>query len=71
MGGGVNFIGMITRCEDCDHALLGDEVEHLYKGKSYCDDCYKVVKATEIGITNRIQQIRMVVVVKLFNNEQW
>jgi hypothetical protein len=39
-------VNMITRCEECDHVLGGDEVEHLYKGRSYCEDCYKVVKAT-------------------------
>jgi hypothetical protein len=30
----------------CDHILVGDEVEYLYKGKSYCDDCYGAVKKT-------------------------
>jgi hypothetical protein len=40
-------IGMITKCEECDQVLAGDEVEYLYKGKSYCDDCYEVVKAIE------------------------
>lgn len=43
------FTGMITRCEECGHELAGDEAEHLYRGKSYCDDCYKTVKATEIS----------------------
>ena len=38
---------MIIRCVECDHELVGDEVEYLYKGKSYCEDCYKMVKATE------------------------
>lgn len=37
---------MITRCEECDHVLAGDEVEHIYKGKSYCEDCYKAVNIT-------------------------
>jgi hypothetical protein len=27
--------------------IVGDEVEYLYKGKSYCDDCYKAVKKLE------------------------
>ena len=29
---------------ECDHLLVDDEVEYLYKGKSYCDDCYRAVK---------------------------
>ena len=37
----LSFIGMIIRCEECDHELVGDDVEHLYKCKSYCDDCYE------------------------------
>jgi hypothetical protein len=35
---------MIIGWVECDHVLVGDE-EHLYKGKSYCDDCYKMVKS--------------------------
>jgi hypothetical protein len=38
---------MIIRCVECDHVLVGDDVEHLYKGKSYREDCYKMVEATE------------------------
>jgi hypothetical protein len=30
---------MPSKCVECDHLLVGDEVEYLYKGKSYCDDC--------------------------------
>jgi hypothetical protein len=37
----------MIRCETCGHELVGDEVEHLYKGKSYCEDCYKAVKAAK------------------------
>jgi hypothetical protein len=29
--------------------LVGIEVEYLYKGKSYCDDCYRVVKNAVTG----------------------
>jgi hypothetical protein len=36
---------MVTMCEECDHSLVGDEVEHLYEGKSYCKDYYKAIKA--------------------------
>ena len=32
------------KCVECDHLLVGDEVEYLYKGKSCCDDCYRAVK---------------------------
>jgi hypothetical protein len=41
--------GMITRYEECDHVLVGDEVEHIYKGKSYCEDCYRTVRSTKIS----------------------
>lgn len=33
--------------EECDHELVGDEVEHLVKGKSYCEDCHKAVKSAK------------------------
>jgi hypothetical protein len=33
---------------ECDHLLVGDEVEYLSKGKSYCDDCYRAVKKSEV-----------------------
>ena len=29
---------------ECDHLLVDDEVEYLYKGKSCCDDSYRAVK---------------------------
>jgi hypothetical protein len=38
---------MLSKCVECDHLLVGDEVEYLYKGKSYCDDCYRAVKKAE------------------------
>jgi hypothetical protein len=38
---------MLSKCMECDHLLVGDEVEYLYKGKSYCDDCYRSVKKLE------------------------
>ena len=36
---------MFDKCVECDH-ILEDE-EHIYKGKSYCDDCYRAVKKFE------------------------
>lgn len=42
---------MIVRCEECNHILAEDEVEHLYKGKSYCEDCYKMVKTPDEAAT--------------------
>jgi hypothetical protein len=42
---------MIIKCEECDHKLVGDEVEYFYKGKSYCEDCYRAVKKAE-GLNN-------------------
>ena len=40
-GGRVEWI-MFVKCVECDH-ILEDE-EYLYKGKSYCDDCYRAIK---------------------------
>jgi hypothetical protein len=38
---------MPSRCVECDHLLVGDEVEYLYRGKSYCGDCYRAAKKLE------------------------
>jgi hypothetical protein len=38
-----------SRCVECDHLLVVDEVEYFYKGKAYCDDCYRAVKKLEVG----------------------
>jgi hypothetical protein len=35
-----------------NHLLVGDEVEYLYKGKSYCDDCYRAVKKAATGASS-------------------
>ena len=40
---------MLSKCVECDHLLVGDEVEYRYKGKSYCDDCYRMVKKAVTG----------------------
>ena len=40
---------MLSKCVECDHLLVGDEVEYLYKGKSYCDDCYRAIKKAGTG----------------------
>jgi hypothetical protein len=40
---------MPSKCVECDHLLVGDEVEYLYKGKSYCEDCYRAVKNAVVG----------------------
>jgi hypothetical protein len=45
---------MIIKSVECD-GVLNDDVEYLYKGKSYCDykgksycdDCYRTVKKAE------------------------
>lgn len=39
---------MSSKCIECDH-LLADDVEYLYKGKSYC---YRAIKKLEIGSTH-------------------
>src|SRR5918994_7930507 len=38
---------MFEKCSECDHSFSDDEDEYLYKGKSYCDDCYRAVKKLE------------------------
>jgi hypothetical protein len=38
---------MIIRCEECNHKLVGDEVEYLYNEKSYCYNCYNMIKAAD------------------------
>jgi hypothetical protein len=35
---------MLSRCVECDHLLVDDEVKYLYRGKSYCGDCYRAAK---------------------------
>jgi hypothetical protein len=31
----------------CDLLLVGDEVGYLYRGKSYCGECYRAAKKLE------------------------
>ena len=38
---------MLSKCIECDHLLVGDEVEYLYKGMSYFEDCYEAIKRLE------------------------
>jgi hypothetical protein len=38
---------MLIKCVECDHIFGDDEAEYIYKGKSYCDDCYRAVKKAE------------------------
>jgi hypothetical protein len=45
---------MLIRCVECDRLLVGDEVEYLYQGKSYCEDCYRAVKKLEMGTSEQI-----------------
>jgi hypothetical protein len=37
---------MEIKCVECE-GVLNDDVEYLYKGKSYCDDCYRASKKLE------------------------
>jgi hypothetical protein len=32
---------MLSKCVECDHLLVGDEVEYL------CNDCYRAIKKSE------------------------
>jgi hypothetical protein len=36
---------MLIKCVDCNQVL--EDMEYLYKGKSYCDDCYRAAKKSE------------------------
>jgi hypothetical protein len=36
---------LLTKCVGCDGSL--EDGEYLYKGKSYCDDCYGAAKKLE------------------------
>jgi hypothetical protein len=38
---------MLSKCVECD-----DE-EYLFKGKTYCDDCYRAVKKLEAVLQNK------------------
>jgi hypothetical protein len=33
---------MFDKCVECDHKL--EDEEYIYKGKTYCDECYRAVK---------------------------
>jgi hypothetical protein len=48
---------LIIKCEECDHVLVGDEVEYLYKCNSYCEDCYKTVKGGEDKLENLVLEL--------------
>jgi hypothetical protein len=48
-------IQIFHMCVRCDHLLAGDEVEYLYKGKSYCDDSYRMSKKAVTDKQNRVQ----------------
>ena len=37
---------MKIKCVECDQLIIDDKVYH-YKGKSYCDDCYKMINAVD------------------------
>jgi hypothetical protein len=36
---------MANRCVECDHLLVDDEVEYLLNGKSYCEDCCRMIRS--------------------------
>ena len=36
---------LLTTCVGCDGSL--EDGEYLYKGKLYCDDCYRAAKKLE------------------------
>jgi hypothetical protein len=44
-----NHSQLLIKCVQCDHLLVGDEVEYLRKGKSYCEDCYRYLALMRIG----------------------
>jgi hypothetical protein len=44
---------MLSKCVECDHIFADDDEEYFYKGKSYCDDCYRAVKKFEATQHNK------------------
>ncbi|MDQ3839327.1 MAG: hypothetical protein M3297_08670 [Thermoproteota archaeon] len=38
---------MLIKCVECDHIFGDDEAEYIYRGKTYCDDCYRAVRKAE------------------------
>jgi hypothetical protein len=46
-------------CVGCDNLFVDDEVEYRYKGKSYCNDCYKRIYAVELENKNKTISSKM------------
>jgi protein-arginine kinase activator protein McsA len=49
------------KCEQCGitFTTLQDKVKHRYKGKFYCDACYRRIKAEELENKNRTISFKM------------
>jgi hypothetical protein len=50
---------MKIKCVKCGHLIVNDELEYYYNGKSYCDDCYKVINAGGREYKNKIISSKM------------
>ena len=49
---------MKIKCIECDQLIVDDKVYH-YKGKSYCDDCYKTINAVDRENKNKTISSKM------------
>ena len=50
---------MITKCIECDHLIVGDEMKYRHKGKAYCENCYGVIKTADVENKNRTISSKM------------
>jgi hypothetical protein len=58
---------MSSKCVECDHLLADDEVEYLYKGKSFCDDCYRAVKKLRQSKRSKFPFLKNLIVLGIKN----
>ena len=50
---------MERRCFKCSHLFVDNEVEYHYKSKSYCNDCYKLIKSGDRENKNKTISSKM------------
>jgi hypothetical protein len=49
---------MKIKCVECDQLIVDDKVYHC-NGKSYCDDCYKMINAVDRENKNKTISSKM------------
>jgi uncharacterized paraquat-inducible protein A len=50
---------MITKCIECDHLIVDDEMKYRRRGKAYCENCYRVIKTEDLENKNRTISSKM------------